>query len=147
MKGFFSALLLGLTSIIVLPAGGAMAAPKCGWAITTHEGSTFSTTSASLMIKTSWCWENGRISSTPILSHRSETTAYGTAGGWRVGASYDGAKGFLAKNYTAEAKADWKLVACGLFLFKCITVKSGTAYAQHLVTGSGTVYKTQGGWP
>jgi hypothetical protein len=125
------------------------AGATCGWAITHHDGSAFSVRSARLTLRTDWCWKGGTIQGTPLPSFSSSVTNYGTAGGWRVGGAYAGSTGWLGtghKRYRTEAKADWTLQACIPF-GPCQQVGSGTAWARHEVTGSGTVAKNQGGWP
>lgn len=127
-------------------AAAAVWPPGCGWAITNHIGSTFAVESAKLYLRTDWCWKNGQINGTPTSTHRSSVTLYGTAGGWRVNPSYTGAQGWIGKDYKTEAKADWRLVACIPWV-GCVTVQTGTAWAQHRLTGQPLVYKNQGGWP
>ena len=127
----------------------AVAGETCGWAITRHDGSAFAQRTARLTLRTDWCWKGGTIQGTPLASHSSSVTTYGTAGGWRVGGSYAGSTGWLGtghKRYRTEAKADWTLQACIPF-GPCQQVGSGTAWARHEVDGTGHVGKSQGGWP
>ncbi|HZM40492.1 MAG TPA: hypothetical protein VFB94_15315 [Acidimicrobiales bacterium] len=139
--------------LFAAPAAGAeaqaAAGESCGHVITRHDGSAFAQRTARLTLQTDWCWKGGTIQGTPIMSHSSSVTTYGTAGGWRVGGSYDGSHGWLGtghKRYRTEAKADWTLQACVPFV-ACQQVGSGTAWARHEVDGSGHVRKSQGGWP
>jgi len=128
----------------------AAAGATCGWAITNHDGSAFAVRTARLTLRTDWCWKGGSIDGTPVASHRSSLTSYGDAAGWRVGGSYAGSTGWLGtghKRYRTEAKADWTLQFCVPPVGPCQQVGSGTAWARHEVTGSGTVAKDQGGWP
>lgn len=126
----------------------AAASETCGWAITNHDGSAFGQRTSRLYLRTDWCWKGGAIQGTPYFEHRSSVTLYGQSGGWRVDPSYNGSSGFIGSEYKTEAKANWRLLACAIpGVTGCVQVQSGTAFAQHRVTGSGTVSKTQGGWP
>lgn len=151
---------LRLTSVATAPAVAvgpgqyavpvAVAATTCGWAITNHDGSAFGQRTARLTLRSDFCWANGSVQGTPTLTHRSSVTTYGSAGGWRVAGSTDGARGWIGtgrRQYKAEAKAAWTLQFCVPPVGPCREVGAGTAYARHYLNGNGTVAKEQGGWP